>query len=55
LRPPTGTASWPFATPNSLALDNTYIYTQTLVLDPAGAAGFAASAGLRFRAAVSAP
>ena len=55
LTSPTGTASWPFATPNSLALDNTYIYTQTLVLDPAGAAGFAASAGLRFRAAVSAP
>ncbi|MCU0866990.1 MAG: choice-of-anchor B family protein [Planctomycetes bacterium] len=53
---PSGTASWPFSAPSSLALDNVWLYAQALPLDPAGPAGlFAASAGLRFRTCRSAP
>lgn len=52
----TGTASWPFAVPASLALDNVYLYAQTLVLDAGSPGGlFSASAGLRFRSCISAP
>lgn len=52
----TGAANWPFAVPASLALDNIYLYAQAMSLDPNTPGGlFAASAGLRFRTAVSAP
>jgi choice-of-anchor B domain-containing protein len=53
---PAGTSSWPFPVPGTLALDNVYVYGQTLVLD-GGSPGalFSASAGLRFRTCISAP
>lgn len=51
-----GTASWPFAVPPTLALDNVYVYAQVLPLDPNTPASlFAASSGMRFRTAISAP
>lgn len=52
----TGTASWPFVVPASLALDNIDVFAQTLVLDGGSPGGlFSASAGLRFRTCISAP
>lgn len=51
-----GAAAWPFTTPSSALLDNIYLYSQALVLDPASPGGlFSASPGLRFRTCISAP
>ena len=52
----TGTSSWQLPMPASPALDGIYVYAQALSLDPGSPGGlFAASAGLRFRSALSAP
>jgi hypothetical protein len=51
-----GAAAWPFAVPNTPALDNIYLYAQAFGLDGGAPGGLlSASAGLRFRSCVSAP
>ncbi len=51
-----GTAQWPLTMPSSPTLDGIYLYAQAFPLDPGSPGGFlAASAGLRFRSALSAP
>ncbi|MCA8975923.1 MAG: choice-of-anchor B family protein [Planctomycetes bacterium] len=44
-----GDVAFPFAVPNSPALDNLYIYSQIITVDAGGPQGLAASEGMRFR------